>query len=80
MTQTVDPESNNESIPMTVEAVVMLMKDDYTPDRVLPRSLGSCRMTYNTSELEITMAAPSMPSMLWPPTTAWIASTSANRQ
>ena len=58
MTQTVNDENNNESIPMTVEAVVMLMKDDYTPDRVISREIWvAAGMAYTTSELEIILSS-----------------------
>ena len=58
MTQTVNRENNNESRPMTVEAVVMLMNDDYSPNRVLSRETWvAAGMAYTASELEIVLSS-----------------------
>ena len=58
MTQTVNYSTGSEVIPMTVEAVVMLMSEDFTPNRVISREIWvAAAMAYSVTELEIVLSS-----------------------
>ena len=58
MTQTVNYQTNSEIIPMTVEAVVMLMTDGFNPDRVISREYWvAAAMAYDIEQVEIVLSS-----------------------
>ena len=58
ITSTVDYQSNNEAKPMTVEATVMLMDDNFNPNRVISRELWvAAAMSYTIEELEVVLSS-----------------------
>ena len=58
MTQTVSYQGNSEVRPMTVQATVMLMSDEFQPSRVISRETWvAASMSYTVSELEIVLSS-----------------------
>jgi hypothetical protein len=58
MTQTVNFDTNGEVTPMTVEAVVMLMDDNFEPNRIISNEIWvAAGMSYTVDELEIVLSS-----------------------
>ena len=58
VTSTVDYQTNNEAKPMTVEATVMLMDDNYEPSRIVSREIWvAAAMSYTVESLEIVLSS-----------------------
>jgi hypothetical protein len=58
MTQTVEYQDNSEVRPMTVEAAVVLLDDNFKPSRVISREYWiAAAMSYTVEELEIVLSS-----------------------
>lgn len=58
MTQTVNYQDNSEIRPMTVQAAVILMDDDFQPSRIISQEWWvAAAMSYTVSELEIVLSS-----------------------
>ena len=58
ITSTVDYQTSNEAKPMTVEATVMLMTDDFEPNRIISREIWvAAAMSYTVETLEVVLSS-----------------------
>ena len=58
ITSTVDYQTSNEAKPMTVEAAVVLMDDNFEPNRLISREVWvAAALSYTTDQLEIVLSS-----------------------